>query len=232
MNMICLSENANILLKKSLRRKGYQLIEIKKNDAVYDAVSSHVDIYLCKLRDEFVIAKEQFPLILNDLQRSQVRYTEGTSDLGYEYPENIKYNAAQLGKYLIHNIKYTDPQILKRAEELGLQLLHVKQGYTKCNLVIVDDHSVITSDTGLADSLKNHDIEVLLVRQGHVQLSGFAYGFLGGASGRVDSEIVFNGNLSTHPDYERIKKFINSKGLQVTCFEDYPLEDIGSIIQI
>ena len=232
MNTICLSENANMRLKKSLRGKGYQLIEIKKTDAVYHAVSSHADIYLCKFSDELVVAKEQLLLIQNDLQNNEVKYTAGISELDYQYPQNIKYNAAQLGNYLIHNTKYTDPQILASAGKLGLQLLHVKQGYSKCNLVIVNDHSVITSDEGMAGVFKKHDIEFLLVKQGHVRLTDFPHGFLGGASGRVDNEIIFNGNLSAHPDFEKIKEFIHRKGLQVTYFEEYPLEDIGSIIQL
>ncbi|MEL7654524.1 MAG: DUF6873 family GME fold protein [Bacillota bacterium] len=232
MNTICLSENANTTLKEFLQKKGCKLIEIKKTDAVYDAVSSHGDIYLCKLGDELVVAREELSLIQDKLQNNLVAYSEGVCELGYQYPLNIKYNAVQLGDYLIHNTKYTDPQILARAEELGLKLLNVKQGYTKCNLVIVDDHSVITSDEGITGVLTEHGIEVLLVGKGYVRLSGFPYGFLGGASGKVDNEIIFNGNLSAHPDYEKIKEFISAKGLQTTYFKEYPLEDIGSIIQV
>ncbi|HVI40969.1 MAG TPA: hypothetical protein VM577_09935, partial [Anaerovoracaceae bacterium] len=133
---------------------------------------------------------------------------------------------------LIHSTKHTDPVILSRAMELGLQLINVKQGYTKCNLVIVDENSAITSDMGLAVSLKKHNLEVLLISSGHVGLEGFPYGFLGGTSGRAGNEIIFNGNLSAHPDYKKIKQFIQKRGLQVTYFEEYPLEDIGSIIQL
>lgn len=232
MNTICLSENANTILKEFLRKKGYGLIEIKKTDAVYDAVSSHGDIYLCKLRDELVVAREELPLIQDKLQNNLVTYSAGISELGYQYPLNIRYNAVQLGNYLIHNTKYTDLQILARAKELGLELLNVKQGYTKCNLVIVDDHSVITSDKGMTGALKEHGIEVLLVRQDYVRLTGFPYGFLGGASGKVDNAIIFNGNLSAHPDFEKIKEFISTRGLPIIYFEEYPLEDIGSIIQL
>ena len=137
-----------------------------------------------------------------------------------------------MGGYLIHNTNHTDPVILSRANELGLEPIHVKQGYTKCNLVIIDENAAITSDMGLAVSPKKYNIDLLLISEGHVNLTGFSYGFLGGASGRVGDEIISNGNLAVHPDFERIKEFIHQRGLQVTYFEEYPLEDIGSIIQL
>lgn len=233
MNTVCLSENADFRLKDKLKEKGYQLIEIQRTDAVYNAISSHVDIYVCSLKEQLVVAPEQLPLIRDALEESRISYSAGLNPLDCQYPRNIRYNAARFGHYLIHNTKYTDPVILDKAKELGLELLHVKQGYTKCSLVVVDDHSVITSDEGILRALSNkRDIEVLPVTPGHVRLEGFPYGFLGGASGRVGNEVMFNGDLSAHPDYKKIMKFISQRGLQVTYLPEYPLEDIGSIIQI
>ena len=232
MKTICLSENANSILKQYLRTKGYRLIEIRKTDAVYDAVASHGDIYLCKICGELVVSPEQLPLIEEGLLHSNAKFTLGASGLGHKYPDNVSYNAAQMGNYLIHNKNHTNPVILQKSEEFEMELIHVKQGYTKCNLVILDDKAVITSDPGLAAVLRKHDLEILLISPGHVALTGFPYGFLGGASGRVDDEIIFNGNLSTHPDFEIINDFIRQRGLQATYFDEYPLEDIGSIIQL
>lgn len=232
MNTICLSENANGILKEYLKNKGYDLIEIGKTGAVYDAVDSHSDIYLCRLGDGLIIAPEQLSLIGEELQHRQVKFTVGTSRLGFRYPENVKYNAVQLGNHLIHNTKHTDRTILDKADELGLRLLHVNQGYTKCNLVPVGENEAITSDEGLAAAMNRHGIEVLLISTGHVALPGFPYGFLGGASGRIGDEILFNGNLSAHPEFEKIEEFIRGKDLKPVWFENYPLEDIGSVIQL
>ena len=51
-------------------------------------------------------------------------------------------------------------------------------------------------------------INVLLVEPGFVKLRGADTGFIGGASGRVDDEIVFNGDLSAHPNLKKITAFI------------------------
>ncbi len=232
MKTICISENTNKKLKDFFITNGHPLIEVRKTPAVYDSVAAHCDIYLCKLGAELIVAPEQYPLIADGLIESGIHFSVGSGQLGSQYPMNIRYNAAQFGNYLIHNTKYTDPLILQKAEDLSLQFIHVKQGYTKCNLVIVDDHSVITSDEGIAKELSNYPIEVLLISQGHVELGGFPYGFLGGASGKVGSQIIFNGNLSAHPDFQSITAFIQSRGLQVVYFDDYPLADIGSIINL
>ena len=46
-----------------------------------------------------------------------------------------------------------------------------------------------------------------------------------------DNEIVFNGDLSAHPDFETIKEFIESRGLRCVWTTDMPLTDIGSVIE-
>lgn len=232
MSTIFLSEDANIITKTYLQDLGHKVCEISRTSAVYPAVASHPDIYLCNVSNTLVVSNEQLPFIKEQLTHIGTTYFTGTSLLGYEYPENVNYNAAQVGSTLIHNIRFTDPLILRLAVEDGLEVISVKQGYTKCNLVVVDDQSVITSDTGLEKALKPYGIDVLLISQGHIKLTGFPYGFLGGASGRVGKEIIFHGNLSAHPDFDKIVGFIENRGLFVKYFEDFPLEDIGSIIEV
>lgn len=232
MSIILISENANKILKDYLKNKGHILCEVVKTDSVYEAVSTHPDIYFCKLDDEFIIAKEQLPFMERLLTEYEIKYVPGSSLMGYKYPENIRYNAVQLGRYFIHNMKYTDPVLLNTARGKDLILIHVNQGYTKCNIVTVDKNSAITSDNGIAAALKSHNIDTLTISPASVRLKGFPYGFLGGASGRIDDEIIFNGNLSAHPDYLRIRDFIEERGLRAVFFNEYPLEDIGSIIQI
>jgi len=187
---------------------------------------------LCKIGGELIAAPVQLPFIQEGLLKNGISYISGTKDPGCRYPENIKYNATQMGICLIHNMNHTDPAVLLKAEECGLELIDVKQGYTKCNLVVVNENSAITSDMGLADSLKKRGLEILPISQGNVKLEGFPSGFCGGSSGRVGDEIVFNGERSAHPDFHAIKGFIQKRGLRALWFEEYPLEDVGSIIEI
>lgn len=232
MSYVFLSENANYRLKNYLHANNAIVIEIKKTNNVYPAVASHPDIYMCSFGNEIIISPEQSELMENILIKHKINYSRGSSYLGYRYPANIKYNGARIGNYFVHNLKYTDELLLKKAKEINLRMINVKQGYSKCSLVAVDDESVITADRGMEKQLKKHGIEVLTINQGSVMLKGFDYGFLGGASGRIGDKVIFNGNLELHPDFEKIVRFIEARKLKVVYFKDYPLEDIGSVIEV
>ena len=112
-----------------------------------------------------------------------------------------------------------------------VDMIGCRQGYTKCSTVVVDSRSLITADQGIAAACsKAEDLDVLLVQEGHVALEGYDTGFIGGASGRVGDEIIFNGDLSAHPDFQKIKDFIEERGLECKWLPEYPLTDIGTIM--
>lgn len=149
-----------------------------------------------------------------------------------EYPKNAAFCAVALDGLLLHRLDLTSPVILEAAKKRGMRLVNCRQGYAKCSTVIVDPRSVITSDAGITAALAATGISVLTVAPGFVLLPGYPTGFIGGASGRVGDEIVFNGDLSNHPDHTRIRDFIEARGLRVRHFPGLPLRDIGSIIEL
>lgn len=154
-----------------------------------------------------------------------------TEELGILYPHDVPYNAACTGRFFIHDLKLTSPRLLAKARVLGMFLIDTKQGYAKCSTVIVDESSIITYDRGLAAACgKSNGPDVLLVEPGHIRLDGYKTGFIGGTSGRVGDTVIFNGDLTAHPDFERIRDFIEGRDLKCVWFGGYPLTDIGSII--
>ena len=230
MGRVYISGEAGQELCSYISGMDHEIIKAEKTDAVYDEVSAHPDIYMCKLG-----ALAEDPVFAGNRE-----------NLGYRYPENIIYNAAVCGRYFIHNTRYTDPELFSAAgeyikekyadsEDPGRRVMkkvYVRQGYTKCNIAVIDDSHIITEDRGIAKEIAHKcgdDIKVLLIEHGHVALRGFPYGFIGGASGRVGNEMIFNGSIKEHPDYSRIKEFIGDAGLAVKDF-GYELTDIGSII--
>jgi hypothetical protein len=105
----------------------------------------------------------------------------------------------------------------------------------------VDNESFIVSDEGLAKPLEAQGASVLQIEEGHIRLDGFKHGFIGGCAGNIyvnsdemtdQRAIVFNGDLSVHPDFEAITDFIKSRNILPVWFENYALEDIGSILAI
>lgn len=153
------------------------------------------------------------------------------SRLGERYPADSIYNACCTGRYFIHKLKCTDPQLLDFAKSAGLTLIDVPQGYTRCSCLPVDENSIITADQGILRACRRAGLQCLEAGLGFVRLPGYPYGFLGGAAGRVGDSILFHGDLSAHPDGVRIRTFIEARGLQCVDFEDFPLTDIGSVIE-
>lgn len=211
MNKVYLSETAHPKLRDYMQSCGYKICNVFVNGNVTKEISSHPDLYYCKMGS----ADGAFV------------FEGNISNLEYDYPGNVKYNAACTGKYFIHNLKYTDEKLLSLAKKKSMVLVDVKQGFTKCNVLIVDDNSIITSDKGIEKAFPG---DVLLISSGNILLAGYDYGFIGGASGRVGKEIVFNGDLSKHPDFNLIVAFIKKRGLKPVWFNGYILNDIGSII--
>jgi hypothetical protein len=195
---------------------GYQITTIVDNPNLNYGIASHPDLFMCKMGSQ-----PESPVFF------------GNPELPKDpYPYDIIYNAVCTGKYFIHNLAASDKSLLQRAEQMGMALVDVRQGYTKCNTVVVDENSLITSDRGIYNTLvRSRDIDCLLVQPGYISLPGFSTGFIGGASGRVGRQIVFHGNLKLHPDYTQIKQFIGAKGLETIWFESFPLTDIGSVIE-
>jgi len=230
MSKIYISELGSPRLTEYLLEKGHSLVIIGTGSTKFDnhpkvtrvgpvkntdpAISCHPDILHCHLGVGQV-------------------FHGNPSGLGTEYPADVLYNAASTGKYFIHNLKHTAPELLAEAEKLGLEMIHVPQGYAKCSVCVVDEDSIITYDRGIAAAcaLRAPALNVLQVSPGHIKLPGYATGFIGGTGGRVGDAILFNGDLSAHPDFAEIKEFIESRGLECIWFADIPLTDIGSIIE-
>ena len=210
-NRVYISKNAFPELIGYLKDKGCELCFTEHLTNVSPAVSDHTDLIYVRLDEDTVFEGDR-------------------GKLSKGYPGEVIYNACSTGKYFIHNLKYTDEALLRASEELGLIPVNVRQGYARCSIIPVDGDSIITYDRGVAEACRKTGIDVLLVRPGYVSLEDYDTGFIGGTAGRIGQEIVFNGDLSKHPDYEMIVAFIREKGLEPVYFTGHPLTDIGSVV--
>lgn len=215
MSKIYISKDANIRLKEYLDALGYTLEFVASDGIVDKAISNHPDTFLCKM----------------GIETDSPIFFAATEDLGKDYPADVSFNAACTGKYFIHNLSLTNEKLLLAAKEMGMILVDVHQGYTKCSTVIVDETSIITYDEGIIKACSKYpDISVLRVAPGFVRLDGYDTGFIGGTSGRVGKEIIFHGDLFSHPDFSAIVDFIEKRGLTCKWFPQFKLTDIGSIL--
>lgn len=136
-------------------------------------------------------------------------------------------NCCAIGPYWIGSIKYSAWQ------PADAMRISVKQRYARCSVCIVDDHSIITADHGIARRAKVNGIDVLEITPGHILLDGFNYGFIGGASFKIaPDKLAFTGTLHFHPDEERILGFLRKRKIEPVYLKDMPPRDIGSAVLI
>jgi len=228
MNIIFISELANKAFIDHMKRLG--TVILVPQDARFDPrIASHPDLVIAIVDGSLIIDENACESIFSQLDALSVPYIRSKSNLRSTYPDDIAYNAVVTKNHLIHNLAYTNSLILQHCKNSGKTLLNVRQGYSKCSTVLVDDNHLISSDEGIYRTVKDH-LNILLVQPGHVELDGFDYGFLGGASGVIGDTVVFHGDLSRHPDFIRIKEFVEAAGKKLLYFPDFDLQDIGSIL--
>ena len=219
--------------KKTLQELGYNLIEMKKNHNVYEEISSHVDIFSCKIGNKVIVESTQKSSIPEFIQ---VEY--GSEKVKETYPEDIKYNVCIIGKKAIHNFKYTDAKIKEELIKQKYELINTTQGYTNCSIAVIDDNSAIVADKGLYKILQAHNIDVLYIREklDIKLLNKNEYsdkqGFIGGAMSRIGNKIIVFGDLRKIDNSGEIRKFIKSKNLEIIEFENLDIVDYGGIVEV
>lgn len=231
--------------KEYIKSLGYNIIENKYNLNLYDEISSHIDIHYLKIRDNLIISKCTSESMNKELEG--IQYEIGDVEVDNKYPLDIPYNVCIIGNRAIHNLKYTDKKVLKIIDKYGYKKINVEQGYTKCSIAVIDDNSCITSNIGIARTLVDNGIDVLLVNEPDIRLlkrtnkniinqnkmyfeNSTMQGFIGGAMVRIEDNIVVFGDFDKLVNSIKIRKYIEGKGLNIVDFKGLDIVDYGGII--
>lgn len=216
-------EKLNITVVKSIKCK-----EIDSNISYHPDMVMHPVSY-----DTLVVAPNVYDYYNKALSPFGIKVIEGETILEKKYPNDIAYNVGRLKDIAIHNFKYTDEVLKFYFKKENIELLEVKQGYSKCSLAIIDDMSGITADKYIYNKLAEKGYKVLLIEPGYINLEGYNYGFIGGACGNLSkNKILFPGKFDDHPDYKRIVSFIESRKKEFIILSKSKIIDIGTIITL
>lgn len=215
-----------------LKNAGFDILTFGNNPAVDARVAHHADLsFFFDGIDTLFVANEMSEYC-EQLEKYYKNIIVINKKLKKEYPGDVLLNCVCIGKNFICNTATVSNEIFDKMQIMGYNIINVKQGYTKCSVVPVSDNAIITDDESVAIECRNAGLDVLKISKGSVYLPGFDYGFIGGASGKIaDDEIIFNGDISKHPDYKNIMSFLCKHNVKAVSFKD-KLEDIGSIIPI
>ncbi|MBQ7392687.1 MAG: hypothetical protein IJV73_08370 [Clostridia bacterium] len=222
--------------EEALARLGHRTLRLPPHPNLPKPVASHPDMLLFFAPDAIFCTKSYHKIATQELKNISsvygvpIRYIE--KEYGNEYPQDVLLNALPLGKHLFCNTKTVAKELLS----LGLTPCHVNQGYTKCSVLPIGNHALITSDASIATAAKACEIDVLQICESHISLSGYDYGFIGGCAsfaprGEMNT-VFFCGDLSTHPDAKKIECFCTTHNLSIVNLFDSSLCDIGTIFMI
>ena len=218
---------------------GYRVLTLPPFSKLSEAVASHTDMLIARVGNEYISYAdycEEASYVFTDLtlmtKGSGARFTFTADEVGAKYPNDVHLNALIMGNKLFCRVDSASATLLASAEKNGIEIVNVKQGYPACTVLKLSDSAAITSDSGMAATLKKHGIRVTLIEQGDIALPPHEYGFIGGA-GEVDgNHLYFFGDPKTHRDGEKIITAAESEGLRVVPLSNGPLRDLGGIIFI
>ncbi|PKL40505.1 MAG: hypothetical protein CVV44_02560 [Spirochaetae bacterium HGW-Spirochaetae-1] len=215
----------------NLKKLGVRALTVPHFDGVSRPISGHPDIQIFTHNGNIFCHRALTPSFLHELGKYG-RITLCETVPGPAYPEDIPYNIACTGKAAFHRIEGTEPRIKEYLADQKITLHNVKQGYSRCSTLIVDEDHIITADRSIHAEAEKAGITSLLINPGHVTLPGYRYGFLGGASGTAGNTVYLTGTLRSHPDEDQIVSFIENTGKKIIYLSGETAIDLGSILFI
>lgn len=224
--------------KEKLRELGYNLIEINKSSNVYEEISSHVDIFTCRINSKLIIEPSQYKMLKEKLPTSKFNVERGIEKVESKYPYDVKYNVCIIGENALHNFEHTDTKIKEELIKQGYKLINTTQGYTNCSIAVIDENSAIVTDKGLYKILQKQKVDVLyLDYQPDIKLlteNGYSKrkGFIGGAISRIENTVIIFGDLNKIDKNDKIRDFIMSKGVKILEFKGLDVIDYGGCVAL
>ena len=105
--------------KDMIRKLGYNIVELPGSDILYPEISSHPDIFCCKINEKVIIEEKMYERI-NEKIYDKSNIIISKQKLEKKYPHDVIYNICQIGKNVIHNFKYTNKKTLSLIAKYNL----------------------------------------------------------------------------------------------------------------
>lgn len=222
--------------EKALCKEGFSLIKLPADPSLNEAVASHPDTVLFYSDGEIITTADYCDAaayIFSDIRelRPEVKISFTADARGDIYPRDCIMNALVIGDRIFCKTDTVSDAIKDFATRRGYRLIHTNQGYPACS-VLTFGESAITADRGLAEVMMQNGVRVTLIGAGSISLPPYEYGFIGGASGVINNKVYFFGDITSHPDSEKICQAIRSEGYIPCSLSSGELRDVGGFIAL
>lgn len=226
--LLAVSHEASDLLRTL---NNYAVLPIKPYSKLDSPVSSHADMLICVI-DKTVFCYEEYfnenPDFFAMIKNEGYSIIKSKQNCEKHYPNDIGLNALIIGNRIFCNKKYTIKEIVEYGESNGYEIINVKQGYSACSTLVVDDNHAVTSDLGMLKSLENEGINVTLVTNDDIVLNGYNCGFIGGSGFVLDNVAYFFGNIFEEV-YKDVTDLLNSLNIRIFNLSNEKLFDYGGV---
>ncbi|MBU3227465.1 DUF6873 family GME fold protein [Clostridium algidicarnis] len=217
---------------ENLEDLNIKVLKCPSYEGVYAAISGHPDIQLNVLSESDIMVHPKINVdFIKELSNLGYNIHFSSKDIGFNYPENIILNALNTEKFFLHNLTYTDKNLLNYTNDK--KLLNISQGYTKCSTAIVSKEAFLTNDIKIKESLESLGSDVLLLPPGDIELPPLNYGFIGGTCGLIDKNtLAFFGSLDKYIYGDKVKIFLKKHNITPLYLKESGLTDRGSLFII
>lgn len=196
-------------------------------DLMYHKISKELGCIALNCFGHFIKEFTQHRKIL----RNRI-FIKGESAFGSQYPEDIHYNVLRMGNFAFGKLSAIDNRLRAVLLKQGVEFVEVNQGYAKCSVAVTSKTSAITSDKGIARELEIRGMRVLLLEPGGIDLPGYEYGFIGGASGLIENKFFLTGRFLDEDINKKVESFVMENGSEMIYLSEGKIIDIGSILEV
>ena len=212
-------------------KTGINVLSLKPYLKLDAPVSSHADMLMLVLDDTVFCYEEYFlenPEIFNTVKENK-NIIFVSSECKREYPYDISLNVLVMGRNLFCNKKYVAKEVLDYANAHGYTVTDVKQGYSACSTLAVNEELAITSDVGIKKAIESKGKRVFLIDNSNVNLPGYNCGFIGGASGVFGNKIFLFGTADYLLKNEEIAAELKKQNIEIVSIIPDGVYDFGGI---
>ncbi|MCC8358198.1 MAG: hypothetical protein LJU34_10325 [Oscillospiraceae bacterium] len=218
-------------LARPLEQLGADVYWLPDDPALDSRLAGHTDLRILATKRQAVVGLGVYPYIVNKL--TNIGYSvQTTIPQGPSYPSDAGLCICDTGSVLFYNPKTASPQALALVDSYKVT---VAQGYTRCAVCVVTERAIITADHGIVRAVNNNNInmDVLEITPGYIDLAGFDYGFIGGASFKLgENTVAFTGPLDRHPNGTEVLAFLANHSVKPVFLTNDPIFDIGGAVAL
>ncbi len=218
--------------KKRLSELCGRVFLLPPDDSLSEPVAAHPDMLLTVIGENLICHRDYFEK--NSALMEEACAFFGCAPILSEskraptYPHDVAFNALVTDKFVFCNTSHTAREVLMCAENAGLRVVHVNQGYAACSCIYAEG-TLISADMSLLCAAEKNGVRTLKVPPGNITLAPYDTGFIGGASGFFDGTLYTFGNIPRADGFEPLLDFLDARKIKILPLCEGGLSDFGGI---